>query len=171
MGSIGKVAFIVILVFGAITGIVAYYLFVQFIPTPGTIDSISRTNLPPVAAQNKGNMNNKQSSQISVDESKFTNKISINILKGASIQGNPNFDPNTAKAPTNALVIWTNKDSTLHSATSGKGPDDPDTGKLFDSDILNANQKYDIPASKIGQGEHQYYCKIHPYMTGKIVIG
>jgi len=172
MGSVGKVAFIVILALGAFTGVVTYYSFTQVLPTPGTIDSVTRTNLPPVSAQSKeNNNNNKQSAGSAVDESKFTNKVSITILKGASIQGNPNFDPNTAKVASSALVIWTNKDSTLHTATSGKGPDDPDTGKLFDSDMLNANQKYSIPASKIGAGEHPYYCKVHPYMTGKIAIG
>ena len=171
MGSVGKVAFIVILSLGAITGIVAYYLFTQVIPTPGSIDSVTRTNPSPVSAQNKENNNSKQSAGLTVDESKFSNKISITILKGSSIQGNPNFDPNTAKVTSNALVIWTNKDSTLHTATSGKGPDDPDSGKIFDSDMLNTNQKYSIPASKIGVGEHPYYCKVHPYMTGKIAIG
>jgi plastocyanin len=172
MGSVGKVAFIVILVLGAFTGIVTYYSFTQVIPTPGSIDSVTRTNLSPVSAQSKeNNNNNKQSAGSAVDESKFSNKISITILKGSSIQGNPNFDPNTAKVTSNALVIWTNKDSTLHTATSGKGPDDPDSGKIFDSDMLNTNQKYSIPASKIGVGEHPYYCKVHPYMTGKIAIG
>jgi plastocyanin len=171
MGSVGKVAFVVIIALGAITGIVTYYSFMQVIPTPGSIDSVTRTNLSPVSAQSKENNNNKQSAGSAVYESKFSNKISITILKGASIQGNPNFDPNTAKVTSNALVIWTNKDSTLHTATSGKGPDDPDTGKLFDSDMLNTSQKYSIPASKIGVGEHPYYCKVHPYMTGKIAIG
>jgi plastocyanin len=114
---------------------------------------------------------NKAAASPAIDESKFTNKVAITILKGASTQGNPKYDPDTSKASTDALVTWTNADMTIHTATSGSGPQDPSSGKLFDSNFLNPNQKYSVPASKIGPGDHPYYLKIHPYMTGKITIG
>src|ERR687884_881032 len=159
MGSVGKLALILILVGGAITGIVTYYLFTAATPRPGTVVSLYRQNLPP-AEQNSQN----KPAAAAIDESKFTNKVAITILKGASTQGNPNYDPDTSKASTDALVTWTNADVTIHTATSGSGPQDPNSGKLFDSNFLNPNQKYSVPASKIGPGEHPYYCKIHPYM-------
>jgi plastocyanin len=165
MGSVGKVAFILILVAGTITGIVTYYLFTAAIPQPGTVVSLYRQNLPP-AEQTKEN----KPAAAAIDESKFTNKVAITILKGASTQGNPNYSPDTTKASTNALVTWTNDDTVPHTATSGSGLQDPNSGKLFDSDIMSPNQKYSLPASKIGQGEHPFYCKLHPYMTGKISI-
>jgi plastocyanin len=165
MGSVGKVAFILIMVAGAITGIVTYYLFTASIPQPGTVVSLYRQNLPP-EDQTKGN----KPAAAAIDESKFTNKVAITILKGASTQGNPSYSPDTTKANTNALVTWTNDDTVPHTATSGSGLQDPSSGKLFDSDIMSPNQKYSLPASKIGQGEHPFYCKIHPYMTGKISI-
>ncbi|MFL6323521.1 MAG: hypothetical protein ACJ71J_04275 [Nitrososphaeraceae archaeon] len=165
MGSVGKVAFILILVAGTITGIVTYYLFTAAIPEPGKVVSLYRQNLPP-AEQTKEN----KPAAAAIDESKFTNKVAITILKGASTQGNPSYSPDTTKASTNALVTWTNDDTVPHTATSGSGLQDPNSGKLFDSDIMSPNQKYSLPASKIGQGEHPFYCKIHPYMTGKISI-
>jgi plastocyanin len=165
MGSVGKVAFILILVAGTITGIVTYYLFTAAIPQPGTVVSLYRQNLPP-AEQTKEN----KPAAAAIDESKFTNKVAITILKGASTQGNPSYSPDTTKASTNALVTWTNDDTVPHTATSGSGLQDPNSGKLFDSDIMSPNQKYSLPASKIGQGEHPFYCKLHPYMTGKISI-
>src|SRR5918911_4494620 len=165
MGSVGKLAFILILIGGTITGIVTYYLFTSVTPQPGTVVSLYRQNLPPAEQKNE----NKPAAVI--DESKFTNKVAITILKGASTQGNPNYDPDTSKASADALVTWTNADMTIHTATSGSGPQDPNSGKLFDSNFLNPNQKYSIPASKIGPGDHPFYCKIHPYMTGKITIG
>jgi plastocyanin len=134
------------------------------------INSVDRTDLAPTESATQNNDNkNKQVSV--VDESKFTARAAVVILKGSSIQGNPSFNPDVVKAKTNALVIWTNDDTVPHSATSGSGPTDPNVGKLFDSDILNSGQKYSIPASKIGLGEHPYHCKIHPYMTGKITVG
>jgi plastocyanin len=165
MGSVGKLGFIVVMVFGAITGIVTYYLFTAAIPQPGTVVSLYRQNLPPEQQTNE----NKPAAA-AIDESKFTTKVAITILKGASTQGNPSYNPDTAKASTNALVTWTNDDTVPHTATSGSGLQDPNSGKLFDSDILSPNQKYSVPASKIGQGEHSFFCKIHPYMTGKISV-
>lgn len=166
MASVGKVALLVILVLGAVTGIMFYYLAATFVPKPGIVVSLYRKELPPVS---EAQANNKPASAI-IDESKFTNKVAITILKGASTQGNPNYDPDASKASADALVTWTNADMTIHTATSGSGPQDPSSGKLFDSNFLNPNQKYSVPASKIGPGEHPYYCKIHPYMTGKITI-
>jgi plastocyanin len=165
MGLVGKSAFILILVAGTITGIVTYYLFTAATPQPGKVVSLYRQNLPSVD-QTKEN----KPAAAAIDESKFTNKITITILKGASTQGNPSYSPDTTKASNNALVTWTNDDTVPHTATSGSGLQDPNNGKLFDSDILSPNQKYSVPASKIGQGEHPFFCKIHPYMTGKISI-
>src|ERR671921_1187140 len=52
MGSGGKTAFIAILVLGAITGIVMYYLFENFsMPKPGIVNSGLRSNLTEVPSE------------------------------------------------------------------------------------------------------------------------
>src|ERR671932_1365990 len=135
MSSVVKIAFVVILAFGAVTGVIAYYLFSKAMPQPGIMSSIYRKDLPP-AATGKKSVNKPVEV---IDESKFANKVRINILKGASTQGNPNFEPDVTKVSTNALVTWANDDTVPHTATSGTGPQDPDTGRLFDSDMLNSN--------------------------------
>jgi plastocyanin len=166
MISTGKVALMIVLALGAVTGIVFYYLAAMSVPKPGVVVSIYRQPLPSVSEAQSAST---KPAPI-IDESKFTKKVTITILKGASTQGNPNYDPDASKASTDALVTWTNDDTTIHTATSGTGPQDTNSGKLFDSNFLNPNQKYSIPASKIGAGDHPFYCKIHPYMTGKITI-
>jgi plastocyanin len=168
LASVGKTALLVILTLGAVTGVVFYYLAAMFTPQPGVVVSLYRKDLPTTSEEAQAN---KAAASPAIDESKFTNKVAITILKGASTQGNPSYDPDTSKASTGALVTWTNADVTIHTATSGSGPQDPNSGKLFDSSFLNPNQKYSVPASKISPGDHPYYCKIHPYMTGKITIG
>ena len=167
MASVGKTALLVILTLGAVTGVVFYYLAAMFTPQPGVVVSLYRKDLPTASEAQA----NKPAASPAIDESKFTNKVAITILKGASTQGNPSYDPDTSKASTDALVTWTNADVTIHTATSGSSLQDPNSGKLFDSSFLNPNQKYSVPASKISPGDHPYYCKIHPYMTGKITIG
>jgi len=61
-----------------------------------------------------------------VDESQCPNVVTINILEGASVQGNPNYDPNTSTASSDALIKWINEDAEPHTATSGTGPSDPE---------------------------------------------
>jgi plastocyanin len=163
----GAIAFPVILALGAITGYLTYNYFGAALPTEGRVDSPYYKPLP---ASTGNESSSDDNASAAVDESKYTNKAMIKIMEGASIQGNPDYDPDTAKVSSDALVTWTNLDSTLHTATSGKDPSDPESGKLFDSKYLSPNAKYSIPASTIGKGEHRYYCQIHPYMTGTITI-
>src|ERR671910_1118217 len=52
MGSAGKTAFVTILVLGAITGIVMYYLFEAYsMPKPGIIGSVDRSNLTEIPSR------------------------------------------------------------------------------------------------------------------------
>lgn len=87
--------------------------------------------------------------------------VIITILEGASVQGNPGYDPETAQVGIDQTVAWKNEDSVAHTATSGK---------LFDSSLLNPGDSYSIAAEKIGAGEHPYSCTVHPFMKGKIAI-
>jgi plastocyanin len=87
--------------------------------------------------------------------------VTITILEGASVQGNPGYDPGTAEVGIDQTVAWKNEDSAAHTATSGK---------LFDSSLINPRDSYSIAAEKIGAGEHSYSCTVHPFMKGKLVI-
>src|SRR5918911_3494970 len=96
----------------------------------------------------------------------------VTILAGASVQGNPNFQPAESKVPLGSKVVWQNKDTTVHTATSGSGASDPNSGKVFDTKMINAGSNSDpveIKNAKVGDVV-AYYCQIHPYMTGKISV-
>ena len=160
----GAIAFPVILALGAITGYLTYTYFTAAIPQESRIDSPYYKPLTKSDNQTSGGGGK------AVDESKFSKVVTISILKGAATQGNPDYDPDAATASSDALVTWVNHDTTLHTATSGKDPTDPEVGKLFDSGYLNPDGKYSVPASEIGKGEHTYHCTVHPYMIGKITI-
>lgn len=97
---------------------------------------------------------------------------SITILTGANVQGNPNFSPNDAQVPINDKVVWVNKDTVPHTATSGTSASDPASGKIFNTNIIT-NGKSSTPQELKGVIVGQivpYYCQIHPYMTGKITV-
>jgi plastocyanin len=161
-----KTAFLAIMGLTVLMGVIVYYVFAMVTPKAGVVDSIYRIDLPPSQTATA----NKTAAAAPVDESKFTKKVSIDVLKGASTQGNPSYGPTPATATSDALITWNNQDNVPHTATSGTGPDDPNSGKLFDSSIIAPNAKYSVPASKLGKGEHPFYCTIHPYMHGKITI-
>lgn len=161
----GVIAFPVLIILGAITGYLAYNFFVvDSTPKMGVIVGPYWKELPAgVSATDKP-------AAVEVDKSQFSKVVTIDILLGAVTQGNPDYSPDSAKASSDALVTWVNKDSAPHSATSGKGFDDADYGKLFDSGILTEGQEFSIPASDLGKGDHPYFCIVHPYMTSTLTV-
>jgi plastocyanin len=164
MGKPGIIAFPVLLALGAITGYLTYTYFGAAIPQEGFVDSPYRKEL--TASATNETTSNKQ-----VDESKFSKVVTIKVLQGASAQGSPDYDPDTAAVPSDALITWVNEDSTLHTATSGKSLNDADKGKLFDTGYLQPNGgKHSVPALDLGKGEHAYFCQLHPYMTGTVTV-
>jgi plastocyanin len=97
---------------------------------------------------------------------------SITILPGANVQGNPNFSPDNDKVPLTNKIVWVNKDTTPHTATSGTGASDPKSGKVFDTKIIANGQSSPLQhlAGEKAGDVVPYYCQIHPYMTGKITV-
>jgi plastocyanin len=162
MGKPGIIAFPILLALGAITGYLTYTYFMAAIPQEGIVNSPYRQELTPAEASEK------QSE--AVDESKFSKAMTIRILEGAEVQGNPDYDPDAAAASSDALITWINEDDIPHTATSGTGQGDSEAGKLFDSGILTQGQKFSVSAANLGEGEHKYYCTVHPYMTGTITV-
>jgi plastocyanin len=162
MAKPGAIAFPVLLALGAITGYLTYTWFTAAIPQEGIVESPYRQELRPAEAG--------EEEEEAVDESKFSKVVTIKILHGASTQGSPDYEPDAAVASSDSLITWVNEDSTPHTATSGTGQGDSEAGKLFDSAILIEGQKYSLPASDLGEGEHAYYCTVHPYMTSTITV-
>jgi plastocyanin len=188
MGSTGKAAFIAIIVLGAITGIVMYSLFDLYtIPKPGIINSVDRTNLTATPSEEAGSTLEGGTTEKTPTTpttqggggggSTTTNApvvagVTITIQKGASIQGSPDYNPDTAKVPVSDNIVWVNEDTAAHTATSGTGASDPDSGKVFDTSIINPGEKSTPQALKgVKEGaEVPYYCAVHPYMTSKLTV-
>jgi plastocyanin len=97
----------------------------------------------------------------------------ITILSGASVQGNPDYDPDSADVPLNENIVWANKDTVPHTATSGTGAEDPNSGKIFDTSIINGGQESPpVQLTGVKEGDEvPYYCQVHPYMTSKLTVG
>jgi plastocyanin len=94
----------------------------------------------------------------------------INILEGSSIQGSPDYDPDELTVSAGAEVTVVNQDTLPHSATSGTGPQDPESAQQFDTSLINAGESATLSLAQVTPGQYDYYCIVHPYMTGKIVV-
>jgi plastocyanin len=94
----------------------------------------------------------------------------INILEGSSIQGSPDYDPDELTASAGSEVSVVNQDTLPHTATSGTGPQDPESAQLFDTSLINGGESATLSLAQVTPGQYDYYCMVHPYMTGKIVV-
>ena len=196
----GRIAFPVILVLGAITGYITYSYFTAAIPDENRIDSPYYQPLSPTPGGNEtgntgeavqtaggGNQTTAAGGGNQTTGSRWRNQTTaaggagggggataggstINILEGSSIQGSPDYDPDELTVSAGAEVTVVNQDTVLHSATSGTGPQDPESAQQFDTSLINAGESATLSLAQVTPGQYDYYCMVHPYMTGKIVV-
>lgn len=100
--------------------------------------------------------------------------VSVTIVPNASTLASKAFSPDEANAKVGDNVTWTNKDTVMHTVTSGTGPSDPAKGKEFDSGLsgpsaLTAAGKT-FSHKFTTAGEFTYFCQVHPTMTGKVKV-
>ena len=92
----------------------------------------------------------------------------VTIAQGSSAPTNAHFyTPPTLTVPTGATVTWKNADSTLHTVTSGSA-ESGESGTVFDSSYLAAGKTFQwtFPTA----GTFDYYCTLHPFMKGQVVV-
>src|SRR5215211_638115 len=96
----------------------------------------------------------------------------ITILQGSAVQGSPDYDPDTAQVPVGNKVVWHNEDTVPHTATSGNGAQDPQSGQLFDTSIINGGEESTaVELQGVSEGQTiPYHCMVHPYMAGEITV-
>jgi cytochrome c oxidase subunit II len=96
--------------------------------------------------------------------------VTLTILEGASIQGSPDYDPDELKVKKGDKITVNNADTMPHTVTNGESGSDPNSGKLFDTSIMNGGDSAEIDTSTVDAGAHPYYCMVHPYMTGTLTV-
>jgi uncharacterized protein YggE len=91
----------------------------------------------------------------------------ILIPAGSSTPTSPPFlVPENAAIREGTMVVWTNNDDAAHTVTSGspeKGPDG-----IFDSGLFMTGRTYEY--TFYDEGEFPYFCLVHPWQSGKIVV-
>ena len=93
----------------------------------------------------------------------------VSIAAGSS---NPSatefYIPTEISVPAGSTVTWTNDDSTIHTVVEG-GPQGGAAGEpAFDSSIIAPAGTWEHTFDTAG--EIDYYCNLHPFMTGKVTV-
>ncbi len=95
--------------------------------------------------------------------------VQVTIAKGASSAGCEKtkecFVPFQAEIYSGEPIVWSNEDTAVHTVTSGL-PAAPNT--TFDSGMINPGDKFQFVFTE--PGDYDYYCMLHPWMTGKVVV-
>jgi plastocyanin len=110
----------------------------------------------------------KLASEVTSFSAKPNGTMIIKIVKDASDPNNAiHLVPFFIKISEGDSVIWKNEDTAIHTITSGT-PEGENSGSLFDSSYIAAGKSFKHTFSK--SGEYDYYCTLHPFMTGQIVV-
>src|SRR5262245_31715583 len=74
---------------------------------------------------------------------------------------NFSFTPAASSVPAAATITWTNKDDVPHNIVS--------TNRTFKSPVLDTDERFSYRFD--APGSYDYFCSLHPKMTGRIVVG
>jgi plastocyanin len=96
--------------------------------------------------------------------------VTLTILEGAATQGNPDYDPKELTVTKDNTILVDNVDLMPHTVTNGVGASDANSGKIFDTSIINGGEFKVLETSNVDAGTYPYYCTVHPYMTGTLVV-
>ncbi len=95
--------------------------------------------------------------------------VTVTMPEGAGIQqeGQIYYEPVELQIAIGTTVLWINEDSAMHTVTSGNSQEGPNG--VFDSDLIAAGDSFEFTFSS--QGNEDYYCIVHPWMTGSVEVG
>lgn len=104
---------------------------------------------------------------------KMTNPMTakVSMPAGTSVPGcettNACYIPATASVAVGGTVTWSNDDTAAHTVTSGSPQNGPDGN--FDSSLVLGGKTYEFTFKNAGS--YDYFCMVHPWMTGKVQVG
>lgn len=101
---------------------------------------------------------------------KPSDAIQVEIVNGSSNPDNGQFYvPPEIQISSGSRVKWTNNDIAIHTVTQGS-PSEADAGSElhFDSSLMPIGSTFEHTFNDTESVD--YYCTIHPWMTGKVMI-
>jgi len=101
----------------------------------------------------------------------FAENASVSIPQGTSVPGCEATDqcyiPYEVTIDVGGVVTWSNDDTAAHTVTAGSAAGGP--SGVFDSGLFMAGTTFDHKFE--AAGEFPYFCMVHPWMQGVVVVG
>lgn len=139
----------------AVAAIVTLVIIVIFwLVLVGNDDSknITQTGVPPPNTQQPTADKNQN------ENSNISNAVAVQQVKIADMA----FSPAQITIKKGTKVTWTNSDSVSHDVKEKDGKTGPN------SPALSQGQSYSFTYNE--SGTYNYYCSIHPQMTGSVIV-
>ncbi|MCV0392805.1 MAG: multicopper oxidase domain-containing protein [Nitrosopumilus sp.] len=96
---------------------------------------------------------------LNTDESHIVETTICEVEEGSAVKSsNKSYYPKITQIQAGDSITWTNKDISVHTVTSN---DD-----LFDSGMMMPGDTFEQTFEEIGL--YEYYCMLHPWMTGTV---
>jgi len=96
--------------------------------------------------------------------------VNVSVPVGTSVPGcedtNECFTPASVTINSGDTVNWSNDDTAAHTVTSGNANDGPDG--TFDSSLFMAGTTFEVTFDE--SGSYDYFCMVHPWMTGNVQV-
>ena len=96
--------------------------------------------------------------------------LEVTIPSGTSVPGceeaNKCFIPASVSIKKGDTLTWKNNDSAAHTVTSGSPAEGP--SGIFDSSLLIGGGSFEHTFDS--SGSYDYFCMVHPWMTGNVQV-
>jgi len=101
----------------------------------------------------------------------FAEDVSVSTPQGTSVPGcettNECYIPYKVTINVGDTVTWSNDDTAAHTVTGGSAADGP--SGVFDSSLFMAATTFSHTFE--AEGEYPYFCMVHPWMQGIVMVG
>jgi len=107
------------------------------------------------------NITTSNTTLVSPQNTTLVSPQTVSIAPGSSNPAASEFYvPSEITVPAGTTISWTNDDATIHTVTEQDG--------FFDSGIMSPGSIWEYTFDIAS--EFDYYCSLHPFMTGKVIV-
>src|SRR3989337_3708706 len=136
---------------------------------PNTVPPVMKEPSKPVMEEPSKPVMEEPSKPV-MEEPTGPRTVEVSIPAGTSVPGceetNKCFIPSSVSIMKGDTVVWSNDDTAAHTVTSGSPANGP--SGTFDSSLLIGGKSFENTFDS--SGSIDYFCMVHPWMTGSVQV-
>lgn len=92
------------------------------------------------------------------------------IMINEDQNNNVSYQPNVVTVRVGGEILIANNATSDHSVTSGSGPDDPMSGKMFNTEIIKPGGFTEYASENLTPGNYSFYSTTDPQIKGIMLV-